>query len=148
MKDKDVNKLREDIEILNFNIAPESEVKIFSEYAIKCVSQGNTIGSRTWRKDFLKNILQGTYIRKLPTKEIIRTFHNILWDLYIGYVMCPPSYQECPICKKEIEDYDMKNVILTWSKSTTEFQISNAEFIHIRCIGENHDNYHFINYRD
>lgn len=147
LKGKNVNKLREDIETLNFNIAPESEVKIFSEYAIKCVSQGNTIGSRTWRKDFLKNILQGTYIGKLPTKEIIRNFHNILWDLHTsGCYECPPYCQECPICKKEIKDYNIDNVILTWPKLTTEFQISNAEFIHIKCIEENHANYYFISY--
>ncbi len=150
LEGKDINKLWEDIEILDLNIAPESEVDIFSDYAIKCVSQGNTIGSRTWRKDFLKNILQGTYIGKLPTKEIMRNYHIILMELDTSKdgAGCPHHQRECPICKKEIKDYNMDNVVLTWPKSTTEFQISNAVFIHTRCIDENHDNSYFINNKD
>lgn len=135
LEGKDVSDLREDFEILNFNIVPEAGVELFSEYAIKCVSQGNTFRSRSWRKDFLKDILGGTYINKIPKKETIEKYHDILLDLYTeGNDMgCPPHCQECPICKDEIESYKNEDAKLGWPKETLNFQLSNAIFAHLGC---------------
>jgi hypothetical protein len=134
LEGKDVSDLRRDFDILNSNIAPEAGVELFSEYAIKCVSQGNTIRSRSWRKDFLKDILGGTYINKIPKKETIIKYHDILWDLYTeGSDMCPPYCQECPICKDEIKSFKNEDAKLGWPKETVNFQLSNAIFSHLEC---------------
>lgn len=135
LKDKDVHDLKEDFELLNSNITPESDVEVFSEYAIKCVSQGNTIGSRSWRKDFLKEILGGTYVNRIPKKETIDKYHDILWDLYtIGTeVGCPPYLQECPICENQVEGYKKDDVKLGWPNDIINFQLSNAKFAHLDC---------------
>ena len=135
LDNKNVDDLRNDFEILTHNIAPDSEIELFAEYAIKCVSQGNTLGSRTWRKEFLKDILSGTYTNCFPGKETIDKYHNILWDLYTmgTEIGCPAYLQECPICKKQVEGYKKTDVKLGWSKETINFQISNAIFAHIDC---------------
>lgn len=38
---------------MDWLIAPETEIEIFSEYAIKCVSQSNTRSSREYRSKFI-----------------------------------------------------------------------------------------------
>ena len=134
LQGKNVSDLREDFKILNSNIAPEAGVELFSEYAIKCVSQGNTINSRSWRKDFLKDILGGTYINKLPKKEAIDKYCEILWDLYTeGTEMCPPYIQDCPVCENTIEFINKEGVKLGWLKEIVNFQLSNAIFAHLEC---------------
>lgn len=135
LKNKDVKYLQEDFQILDFNIAPESGVEVFSEYAIKCVSQGNTIRSRSWRKDFLKDILSGTFVNRIPKTETINKFHDVLWDLYtVGTEMgCPPYNQICPVCETEIESYKKDDVKLGWPKEKMNFQLSNAIFVHLDC---------------
>lgn len=139
LKDKDVNNLQKDFEILDSNIAPEADVEAFSEYAIKCVSQGNTIRSRTWRKEFLKDILSGTFINRIPKKETVDKFHDILWDLYTEgtEVGCPPYRQTCPVCETEIESDNKDDVKLGWAKETMNFQLSNAIFAHLECGKDN-----------
>ena len=39
--------------LMDWLIAPETEIQIFSEYAIKCVSQANTRSSREYRSKFI-----------------------------------------------------------------------------------------------
>lgn len=135
LEGKDVTDLRKDFKLLDSNIAPEADVELFSEYAIKCVSQGNTIRSRLWRKDFLKDILAGTYINRLPKKETIEKYHHILWELYTTgtEVGCPPYCQECPTCNFEIESYKNEDAKLGWTKEIVTFQLSNAKFAHLKC---------------
>ena len=126
--------MKEDFELLNTNIEPESGVELFSEYAIKCVSQGNTVGSRTWRKDFLKEILGGTYVNSLPKKETVDKYHKILCDLCtIGDEICPPYLQECPICENQVEGYNKDDVKLGWPNDIINFQLSNSKFSHLEC---------------
>ncbi len=136
LEGKNTDDLREDLKLLNVNIEPESDIELLSEYAIKCVSQGNTIKSRIWRRDFLKDILKGTYVNKLPEQETIKKFHDILWDLYTSSedVSCPPYLEECPICNNQIEGCKKSDVLLGWSKDTTNYQLSNAEFTHVECV--------------
>jgi len=129
LQNKNVDDLQKDLEIVNYNITPESEVPIFSEYAIKCVSQGNTIISRKWRKDFLKHFLKGTYVGKQPDNETIEFFFEILLHLNLSS-MCP-SYEECLICEQQFDNKDP--IAIGWCKSFTEFQLSTAEFGHLNC---------------
>lgn len=140
LQDKNVDNLRYDLEILNYNITPESEVPIFSEYAIKCVSQGNTLISRKWRKDFLKQFLKGTYVSQPPDNETIKFFFKILLDIYYSSPMCP-SYEECLICEEEFDDKDFNenSIALGWKKSVNEYQLSNAKFGHLNCFSKSNN---------
>jgi len=132
LEGKPLNYLQEDFRTLDFNTAPQAEVSILSEYAVKCVSQGNSLASRKWRRDFLRHFLNGTYFQKPPTTDGIKIFWEILEDLY-SPTICPQFKQPCPICNAEINDYSKESVFLTWKKSEQVFQLSNAIFIHNVC---------------
>ncbi len=130
--DRPLQPLRQDLEILDDNTAPESEIGVLREYAIKCVSQANTAGSRTWRTEFLKMVLIGTYSGRPPSIDGVRTFHELLWDLYTP-LMCGPAVTVCPACTHEMSNYSSDEVLLTWRKSSQVFQISNSVFVHNAC---------------
>lgn len=132
LEGKPMKYLQEDFQAIDYNTAPQAEVSILSDYAIKCVSQGNSFASRKWRRDFLKHFLFGTYFQKPPSAEGIKIFRDILEDLY-NPSMCQQSQLPCPICEVEITDYSEENVFLTWRKSEQVFQLSNAIFIHSGC---------------
>lgn len=142
INDKDVGVLQKDLNILDFHIAPESTVEKLSEYAIKCVSQGNSLSSRKWRKDFLKTILSGTYVGEIPDKEIRSMYHKILSDIYLysGEGFCP-HVEECNICDEVIKDFSSESVLLTWPIKEKYFQLSNSIFIHNSC-SEKSEHYH------
>jgi hypothetical protein len=135
IKNKHIDFLQEDFGILDYNIAPESGVELFSKYAIQCTSQANTIASRTWRKNFLKDILAGTYVARYPDDATIKNFHYILWDLCnVGTEMgCPTAVTACVVCNEEFDDYSENNARLMWPKESTVFQLSNACFVHKSC---------------
>lgn len=132
LESKPLDCLRKDFIIIDENTAPHTEASKLSEYAVMCVSQGNSFGSRKWRRDFLKHFLVGTYFQKPPTSDGIDIFRGILDDLY-DPLMCPPYKQPCPICDAEIDDYSKNNAFLTWKKDEEVFQLSNATFIHNEC---------------
>ena len=132
LEGKPLDCLRKDFIIIDENTAPHTEASKLSEYAVMCVSQGNSFASRKWRRDFLKHFLVGTYFQKPPTSDGIDIFRGILDDLY-DPLMCPPYQQPCPICDGEITDYSKKNAFLTWRKTEQVFQLSNAIFIHNEC---------------
>lgn len=132
LEGKPLSYLREDFETIDFNTAPQAEVSILSEYAVKCVSQANSFASRKWRRDFLKLFLFGTYFQKPPTPDGRKTFRDILDDLS-NPTICPQSQQPCPVCEIEITDYSEENVFLTWKKTEQVFQLSNALFVHCGC---------------
>ncbi|MHB8882317.1 MAG: GmrSD restriction endonuclease domain-containing protein [Thermodesulfovibrionales bacterium] len=134
IENKCLDLLEEDFGILDYHIAPESEVELLSKYAIQCTSQANTIASRTWRKNLLKRILAGTYIANYPDTKTIRDFHYLLWDLYTaGCDMCPVATTDCEICGEEFNDYSEDNARLIWNADSDVFQLSNAFFIHKKC---------------
>ena len=133
LNDKPLQHLLEDLMIIDFNTEPESEVEILREYAIKCVSQANTSGSRRWRTEFLKLILQGTYSGHPPIIDGVRTFHELLWDLNTP-LMCGPAVTVCPVCNQEMSDYSSEKVVLTWDKTSRVYQVSNASFMHQSCV--------------
>lgn len=124
--------LMEDIRSIDCNTAPESEVRILSHYAVQCVSQANSSASRTWRRDFLRHFIDGTYFQRIPNAQVVQIFHEYLDDVY-NPGMCPAYAQQCPVCDAEIADYSKDQVFLTWAKSEIVYQLSNAVFIHNRC---------------
>ena len=132
---KDLTMLRKDFALLNENIRPESGASILSEYAIKCVSQANSVSSRKWRQNLLVTFLFGTYAEKRPTKESLLVFHKILSDFYEADDggMCPPTEQSCGICDIPITDFSSENVIFDWPTGTKYYQFSNGLFFHTQC---------------
>ena len=55
-------KLRDELAYLDDNIEPHSEIAEFSNYAIHCTSDANSISSRQWRKNFLEKYFEGAYV--------------------------------------------------------------------------------------
>lgn len=125
--------LKEDLMCIHHNTEPESDVEIFRNYAIKCVSQGNSLASRRWRRDFFRHFLHGTYFSQPPSIEGVQMFHEILSAIYTPGI-CPTTVSECPICEEEdIENYSTENVFLTWDRTKSVCQMTNAVFIHNSC---------------
>ena len=138
--EKDIEPLQEDLRILQENIRPESDIRICSEYAIKCVSQGNSASSRRWRHGFLKAILAGTYTGGQLDKDSARVFYSLNDDLSAGDSMslCPEPVFYCPVCEGEISR-DFSDCVLSWRQSDTARQISNTNWAHRLCIKDQTD---------
>lgn len=133
---KSLGAIEGDIRMLDFGIRPEADVDVFSEYAIKCVSQANSASSRQWRANFLKAILGGTYRGKPPSGDDCILFFKIMDDLERASDggMCPPLEHQCPGCDEIIEETG-EGCVLGWSPGETAYQISNAMWLHEKCIG-------------
>lgn len=131
---KDLGPLRDDLAILDEQIEPESEIQLFRKYAIQCVSQSNTIGSRRWRRNVLRAFLAGTYIGTFPTGEIARVFHNTLIEAGL-----PSKSSTCPICgiSHLREEAGSAMTLIAWERDNTVFQLSNAALLHKSCLSDN-----------
>lgn len=130
---KEIIALQEDFKILDEVIEPESIVRDCRTYAIRCVSQANTVNSRKWRQGFLQSILLGTYANKLPIGDSGRLFFRLLDDMHNGDPICP-AIHSCAICGEDVsssEDYSFG-----WPKEELSFQLSNACIIHSSCSSE------------
>ena len=135
VREAEVEPLREDLRILDFNIRPGSSAEVCSEYAIKCVSQGNSASSRRWRFEFLGPIFAGTYTCEKPDPAGARVFYRLMEDLGAGDAYCPAPVFECVGCGGEITG-DFSRAVLVWSRCAMAFQISNAEWMHLSCSEE------------
>lgn len=132
VRGKNLEALREDLELLDNHIAPESSIPICSEYAIKCVSQANSHSGRVWRERFMKAILNGTFLGVLPSEEDSIVYYGISEE--IGFSdMCPDPVFTCPECEEEIQG-DYSECLMAWDKNETAFQISNSTWIHKNCL--------------
>ena len=140
VKGKDIDLLQDDLRTLQVHIRPESDIQICSEYAIKCVSQGNSASSRKWRHRFLKPILSGTYIGRQSDDEGAQVFYRLMDELSMGDAMgfCPEPVFECQICDGEISG-NFADCVLAWHRSSTVKQIANAVWVHHSCIGNQFD---------
>jgi len=132
LKDKPIDLLREDLHVIDFNTSPESNINVLSRYAVQCVSQGNTLNSRRWRRDFLKIFLEGTFLKRRPSGDQLELLAELLADLYTPGI-CPTYEQPCPVCQQDIKGYAKEETFLTWPRSAIVFQLSNAVFIHTAC---------------
>lgn len=131
--------LRQDLGQLNYLIAPESDNRDCRDYAIKCVSQANSLSSRRWRIGFLKAILAGTYVRSAPVGDARVLFYRILTSE--SDPMCPPAEYECSTCGSEISTREVP--IVAWRKDCQHFQMSNACRLHIAC--SDSEKWHILN---
>ncbi len=57
-----LDKARNALITLDKEITPHSEKATYSEYAIRCISDANSITTRSWRKNFLSDYLKLIYI--------------------------------------------------------------------------------------
>ncbi|WP_454017701.1 DUF262 domain-containing protein [Azospirillum sp. Marseille-Q6669] len=124
LKGRDLEFIRNDLRLLDEYIAPESEVDILSEYAIKCVSQANTIASRSWRKNFLMDILSGTYRARRPEEAVRSKFEAMALQLDLS----PRGklFDDCAECGRPFHDHETSERVLTWPADASVFQLSNA----------------------
>ena len=140
VKGRNVGALQEDLRILDDNIRPESDVEICSEYAIKCVSQANSASSRKWRQQFLKIILERTYVGGLPDDQGARVLYRLKDDLCAGdsWGLCPVPVFICQICGEEISE-DFSDCVVAWNQYEEAKHLGNSEWIHRRCADEQSD---------
>lgn len=61
LKQERLGDIRENIKVIDENVGPQSDEDIYREYAMRCLSDANSISSRKWRVDFLMNILKTAY---------------------------------------------------------------------------------------
>lgn len=126
----DVEHLRKDLRMLDFLIEPESQAPDCRDYAIKCVSQANTHGSRRWRTEFLKAFLAGTYFRRLPTGDAATLFYRIATGNHGPFGA--PTVSKCGECDKETTREEEQ--VVAWRKESEVFQLDNACRLHRGCV--------------
>ncbi|MBO6528397.1 DUF262 domain-containing protein [Erythrobacter sp.] len=129
--DVELEPLRGDIRLLDENIAPESEIDILSEYAIKCVSQANTIASRSWRKNFLMDILSGTYRKRRPDGAVRERFEEMA--LQLDFSANGKLFDHCAACGKPPHDHRDERRVLDWPAGAPVYQLSNACWRFLDC---------------
>lgn len=78
--DRQKEKLANIILFYDEMIEPESDISVFSEYAIKCVSQGNTLRSRTFRYKFLYDTF--IYIKTSESNGLIDLITREMKDFF------------------------------------------------------------------
>lgn len=66
--------------LMDWLIAPETEIQIFSEYAIKCVSQANTRSSREYRSKFIAEGIG--YVLSDTDLSYLNLMNNESLDIY------------------------------------------------------------------
>ncbi|NUZ06335.1 DUF262 domain-containing protein [Piscinibacter koreensis] len=137
----DLSFLRQDLMVLDKRIAPTSEVRILSRYAVYCVSQANSASSRNWRMAFIRAILRGTYAGSIQDKEqrdiVSETASDIRFaiDPNFNGDGCPPAEGfVCGGCGGFDEGVtSLGNSILYWPAGSSVFQLSNAKWAHSKC---------------
>lgn len=137
----DILRLREDLSILDERIAPTSEVPILAKYALYCVSQANSAASRTWRTNFLKAILRGTYAGSISDAYQRKAVYTVASEIRFSVDPewsgdgCPPVNEfVCPGCGKLELASDEAGSALIWKAGERSFQLSNAKWAHIDCV--------------
>ncbi len=127
---KELKHLRNDLMVLNDHIRPESPIDICSEYAIKCVSQANSMSSRKWRQNFLNSILAGTFLGRMPNLEGAKIFYKLKDQLSMYRSRnTSPELVYCAKSKKQITN-TVEDGLLAWDRNSTVFQISNSVWMH------------------
>jgi len=133
LEGKDLSPLREDLNVLDYHIEPSSGSVDFREYAVRCVSDANSLSSRVWRKDFLINFLGGTYLNTPPEGKYAERIVRIAEYIHDpSYDMCPRAHFVCAACEKEEDAVD--NMAIAWPQGESIFQVSNSFWIHIDCL--------------
>lgn len=137
----DLSFLRQDLMVLDKRIAPTSEVRILSRYAVYCVSQANSASSRNWRMAFIRAILRGTYAGSIQDKEQRDIVSETASDIRVAIDPnfngdgCPPAEGfVCGGCGGFDEGVtSLGSSILYWPAGSSVFQLSNAKWAHSKC---------------
>ncbi|MCH5147787.1 MAG: DUF262 domain-containing protein [Clostridiales bacterium] len=56
-----LSSVRAKLQELSDKVEPQSEIEIYREYAIRCLSDANAVASREWRTNYLKDIIKSCY---------------------------------------------------------------------------------------
>ncbi len=68
LSDDKLSEIRVKLRDLNSGIAPHSDDQAFSDYAIRCISDANSLSTRKWRREFLDKHLSFAYTKD-PTLQ-------------------------------------------------------------------------------
>ena len=129
LDDSKLSDIRTEFSYLDTLIEPAAP-SLYGEYAIRCVSDANSVGSRQWRSDFLMNFLLPMYS---PTPEEEEKVAKFLFN-FIGVFdsgMCPPYEDVCPSCGKELQEYE-RGVV--WVLRRDALFLDHAHIVHINCV--------------
>lgn len=66
---ENLSRVRASLLMLNKEIEPHSENETYSDYAIRCISDANSIASRRWRKKFLNDYIAPLYLTEDELEE-------------------------------------------------------------------------------
>jgi hypothetical protein len=125
LRKDNLGNLREDLTFLDYRIAPKSDIKCLSEYAVRCTSDANSLNSRKWRIALLIKFLRGSYFLEVPSAEVAVTFFGILRDIDISSYLCN-SEIKCHVTGKSI-NWDMpQDYCMGWPKADETFQFTNS----------------------
>lgn len=126
----DVEPLRKDLRMLDHLIEPESAAPDCRDYAIKCVSQANTYGSRWWRMKFLKAFLAGTYLRRPPEDDAATLLYRLATGDHMPFGA--PTIAMCGDCNEETDR--AAGELVAWKRESAVFQLDNACRLHRGCV--------------
>ncbi len=62
ISDENLQRVRTQLQDVSDKVEPQSEIEQYREYAIRCLSDANSIASRKWRTEYLKEILKSCYM--------------------------------------------------------------------------------------
>lgn len=132
LNNKPLEYLKEDLFLLDNSIEPNSPIRVFSEYAIRCLSDANSKNSRKWRIKFIQLILSGTYKEDPINTDFIKLYGNMIIDLYNDSddPMCPASLLTCVGGNNKVPYYEIlkEQFGLVWANDAP-CQINNASFV-------------------
>ncbi len=132
----DLELLRKDFKFLNEVIEPHSSYPIFKEYAVRCISDSNSISTRKWRANLIRLFINGTVL-EAPLSDAEELFTELHLDYLFIDLMCDPSSGglACPICGKFLDDtgFDKEKLSVCWSKGEQFFQYTNSVLCHKAC---------------
>lgn len=126
--------LREELRGLDGLIEP-SAPGLYGEYAIRCVSDANSLSSRRWRTDFLKAFLMAVYNPTTAEQDEIADF----LFRFIGIFddgMRPPAESSCVICDEEVTEHSGSGA---WALRRDRLFLSQASLVHKPCVEESNE---------
>lgn len=131
LKNKNIENLIEDLVFLELEIAPESCINILKEYAVKCISQGNSASSRRFRAELLYNLLNGTSKVEPLTKDYANLLYSMRndWELEQSQYGCPKTLFYDEYTDREFSFDDAKYI--GWNKGENVYQYSNLCFFDV-----------------
>ncbi len=126
--------LREALYGLNCLIEPSAPGP-YGEYAIRCVSDANSLSSRRWRTEFLKSIILPAYKPSRDEEDSIAGFLS----KFIGAFdtpYCKGVTTECKFCGCEVTEYKGDTI---WSFPRGKLFLQQARLVHKSCLARSND---------